>query len=203
VLMLRYFSGASEVLINLSSSLRFLLRMMLDAAGMAWAGAGEPPAEAGPRRIEAGGIALAFLAWSRFFNDAGNECPKGAKGPCVQAALLDPDRAVAADPRKDPRNRGAWRPWLELAQCRQGLEVAHREVAQVNRVVALVLRLWQVPGAAVQVDEAELDAAGFGGELQLRSTVPGGRPDCADQFADACAGAQDDPRARNEARLQP
>jgi poly-gamma-glutamate capsule biosynthesis protein CapA/YwtB (metallophosphatase superfamily) len=68
----------------------------LDAAGMAWAGAGEPPAEAGPRRLEAGGISLAILAWSRFFNDAGNECPRGASRPCVQAALLDPDRAVAA-----------------------------------------------------------------------------------------------------------
>jgi poly-gamma-glutamate synthesis protein (capsule biosynthesis protein) len=68
----------------------------LDAAGMAWVGAGEPPAEAGPRRIEANGIALAFLAWSRFYNDVGNECPKGAPRPCAQAAVLDPDRAAAA-----------------------------------------------------------------------------------------------------------
>lgn len=68
----------------------------LDAAGMAWAGAGERPAEAGPRRMEAGGISLAFLAWSRFFNDSGNDCPRGTSRPCLQAAVLDPDRAVAA-----------------------------------------------------------------------------------------------------------
>lgn len=46
----------------------------------------------------------------------------------------------------------------------------------------------------MQVDEAELDAADICGELQLRSVVPGGRPDRTDQFSDACTGAQDDPR---------
>jgi len=68
----------------------------LDAAGMSFVGAGAPPAEAGPRRLEAGGIALAFLAWSRFYNDAGNDCPRGAPLPCVLAAVLDADRAAAA-----------------------------------------------------------------------------------------------------------
>ncbi len=66
----------------------------LDEAGLAWVGAGEPPAEAGPRVLEVRGLRLAFLAWSRFFNDDGNAC--APPGPCLRAALLDPERAVAA-----------------------------------------------------------------------------------------------------------
>lgn len=67
----------------------------LDAAGMQWVGAGPPPAEGGPRLLSANGITLAFLAYARFFNDAGNECPRGTTaGPCTRAALLDPERAV-------------------------------------------------------------------------------------------------------------
>ncbi|HZY02200.1 MAG TPA: CapA family protein [Anaeromyxobacteraceae bacterium] len=66
----------------------------LDEAGLAWVGAGTPPAEAGPRLIEVNGLRLAFLAWSRFFNDEGNTC--APTGPCLRAALLDPERAPAA-----------------------------------------------------------------------------------------------------------
>lgn len=66
----------------------------LDRAGLAWVGAGPPPAEAGPRLLEVKGMRLAFLAWSRFFNDDGNAC--APKEPCLRAALLDPERAVAA-----------------------------------------------------------------------------------------------------------
>jgi poly-gamma-glutamate synthesis protein (capsule biosynthesis protein) len=66
----------------------------LDEAGLAWVGAGAPPAEAGPRVLEARGLRIAFLAWSRFFNDDGNAC--APPQTCLRAALLDPDRAVAA-----------------------------------------------------------------------------------------------------------
>ncbi|HEU4384433.1 MAG TPA: CapA family protein [Anaeromyxobacteraceae bacterium] len=66
----------------------------LDEAGLEWVGAGTPPAEAGPRLLEAKGLRLAFLAWTRFFNDDGNAC--APPGPCLRAALLDPERAVAA-----------------------------------------------------------------------------------------------------------
>jgi poly-gamma-glutamate synthesis protein (capsule biosynthesis protein) len=66
----------------------------LDEAGLAWVGAGAPPAEAGPRVLEVRGLRLAFLAWTRFFNDDGNAC--APPGPCLRAALLDPERAVAA-----------------------------------------------------------------------------------------------------------
>ena len=66
----------------------------LDEAGLAWVGAGAPPAEAGPRVLEVRGLRLAFLAWTRFFNDDGNAC--ATPGPCLRAALLDPERAVAA-----------------------------------------------------------------------------------------------------------
>jgi hypothetical protein len=69
----------------------------LDAAGLAWVGAGEAPGEAGPRRLTANGISFAFLAWSRFFNSDGNDCGGARAGaPCLRAALLDPQRAVAA-----------------------------------------------------------------------------------------------------------
>jgi poly-gamma-glutamate synthesis protein (capsule biosynthesis protein) len=37
---------------------------------------------------------IAFLGYSRFFNQSGNECPAGARR-CVKASLLDPERAVA------------------------------------------------------------------------------------------------------------
>lgn len=66
----------------------------LDQAGLAWVGAGPPPAEAGPRTYQVNGLRLAFLAWSRFFNDDGNSCTP--KEPCLRAALLDAERAVAA-----------------------------------------------------------------------------------------------------------
>jgi poly-gamma-glutamate synthesis protein (capsule biosynthesis protein) len=67
----------------------------LDGAGLRYVGAGPSPAEAGPRRIEVNGLSLAFLAWSRFFNERGNDCPV-APGPCLRAALLDAQGAVAA-----------------------------------------------------------------------------------------------------------
>lgn len=67
----------------------------LDRLGMPFVGAGPTPREAGPRTVELNGIKLAFLGFAQFFNQSGNECPARPDGPCLKAALLDPDRAVA------------------------------------------------------------------------------------------------------------
>jgi poly-gamma-glutamate synthesis protein (capsule biosynthesis protein) len=66
----------------------------LDRLGIPYVGAGEAGHEAGPRLVTVRGIRIAFLAYSRFFNQAGNDCPPGARR-CVKASLLDPERAVA------------------------------------------------------------------------------------------------------------
>ncbi len=69
----------------------------LEAAGMPYVGAGVAPGEAGPRRMTARGLTIGFLGWARFFNESGNDCPAAARSiPCLQAALLDPEKAVAA-----------------------------------------------------------------------------------------------------------
>jgi poly-gamma-glutamate capsule biosynthesis protein CapA/YwtB (metallophosphatase superfamily) len=70
----------------------------LDAAGMTTVGAGPPEGAAGPVRVEAGGLTLAFLGFAHFFNQDGNACPpRRAPGEgCVQAALLDRGRALQA-----------------------------------------------------------------------------------------------------------
>ncbi len=70
----------------------------LEAARMPYVGAGETGREAGPRLVQANGLRIAFLAYSRFFNQSGNECPsaQALRGRrCVRASLLDPDRAVS------------------------------------------------------------------------------------------------------------
>jgi poly-gamma-glutamate capsule biosynthesis protein CapA/YwtB (metallophosphatase superfamily) len=70
----------------------------VEAAGLRAVGAGPPDRPAGPLRLEAGGLRLAFLGWAHFFNQAGNDCPPAKAGgaPCRQAALLDRARAVDA-----------------------------------------------------------------------------------------------------------
>ncbi len=67
------------------------------AAGLTAVGAGAEGHASGPARVEAGGLSVAFLAWAQFFNQGGNACPAAKAGapPCVQAAQLDPERAVA------------------------------------------------------------------------------------------------------------
>ncbi len=70
----------------------------LDQLGMPYVGAGPEGREAGPRVFEVNGLRIAFLAYARFFNQSGNECPPRAAGrsrPCAKASLLDPDRAVS------------------------------------------------------------------------------------------------------------
>jgi poly-gamma-glutamate capsule biosynthesis protein CapA/YwtB (metallophosphatase superfamily) len=66
----------------------------LDAAGLAYVGAGEAGREAGPHVLEVNGIRIAFLGYSYGFNQSGNDCPP-ARGSCVKASLLDRERAVA------------------------------------------------------------------------------------------------------------
>ncbi len=65
-------------------------------AGLTPVGAGPEGRSAGPVRVEAGGLAVAFLGYAAFFNQEGNACPKPAPGPapCQQASLLDRRRIV-------------------------------------------------------------------------------------------------------------
>ena len=68
----------------------------VEAAGLAAVGAGVEGKAAGPVRLSAGGLTLAFLGYATFFNQEGNACPKPARDaePCRQASLLDRARIV-------------------------------------------------------------------------------------------------------------
>jgi hypothetical protein len=68
----------------------------LELAGVKAIGAGPEGRAAGPVRIEAGGLSIAFLGYAQFFNQDGNACPTGRPGapPCLQAAQLDRARIV-------------------------------------------------------------------------------------------------------------
>jgi poly-gamma-glutamate synthesis protein (capsule biosynthesis protein) len=68
----------------------------LRQAGLVAIGAGEEGHAAGPVRLEAGGLSIAFLGYAAFFNAEGNACPKRETGapPCVQASQLDRKRIV-------------------------------------------------------------------------------------------------------------
>jgi poly-gamma-glutamate synthesis protein (capsule biosynthesis protein) len=67
----------------------------LEAAGLRALGAGPPGSEAGPVRIEVGGLSIAFLSYAYAFNQDGNGCPPAAPPErCLRASLLVRDRAV-------------------------------------------------------------------------------------------------------------
>jgi poly-gamma-glutamate synthesis protein (capsule biosynthesis protein) len=69
----------------------------LDGLGLRRTGAGPAQRPEGPEQFEIGGFRIALLGWSRFFNQDGNECPRGGDAArCLRAAQLDPDRAVEA-----------------------------------------------------------------------------------------------------------
>jgi poly-gamma-glutamate synthesis protein (capsule biosynthesis protein) len=70
----------------------------LEAAGLKAVGAGPADRPAGPLLVEANGLRIAFLGFAHFFNQDGNACPpaRPRTRPCLQAATLDPERAVAA-----------------------------------------------------------------------------------------------------------
>jgi poly-gamma-glutamate synthesis protein (capsule biosynthesis protein) len=65
-------------------------------AGLAAVGAGPEGRAAGPVRLSAGGLTVAFLGYATFFNADGNTCPRPAPGaaPCQQASALDRAKAV-------------------------------------------------------------------------------------------------------------
>jgi poly-gamma-glutamate synthesis protein (capsule biosynthesis protein) len=68
----------------------------LDRLGMPYVGAGPAGREPGPRILTLNGIRVAFLAYARFLNQSGNDCPAIPRArPCVRASLLDADRAIA------------------------------------------------------------------------------------------------------------
>jgi poly-gamma-glutamate synthesis protein (capsule biosynthesis protein) len=69
----------------------------LEQGGLRAIGAGPEGDPAGPVRIEANGLAVAFLGYAHFFNQDGNVCPppSAARAPrCVQAAALDRARIL-------------------------------------------------------------------------------------------------------------
>jgi poly-gamma-glutamate synthesis protein (capsule biosynthesis protein) len=68
----------------------------LEQAGLAAVGAGPEGKAAGPLRLEAGGLTLAFLGYAHFFNQDGNACPGAAPGAarCQQAGQLDRARIL-------------------------------------------------------------------------------------------------------------
>jgi poly-gamma-glutamate synthesis protein (capsule biosynthesis protein) len=70
----------------------------LHELAMPYVGAGPAGSEAGPWFFEANGLRIAFLAYARFFNQSGNECPTAPAREirsCLRASLLDPERAVS------------------------------------------------------------------------------------------------------------
>jgi poly-gamma-glutamate synthesis protein (capsule biosynthesis protein) len=68
----------------------------VERAGLGVLGAGPSEAPQGPVVREVDGLTVAFLAWARFFNQDGNDCPAAGPRPCLLAARLDPEAAVEA-----------------------------------------------------------------------------------------------------------
>ena len=68
----------------------------LEQAGMKAIGAGPEGRAAGPVRVDAGGLSLAFLGYAQFFNQDGNACPPARAGAerCVHAGQLDRARIL-------------------------------------------------------------------------------------------------------------
>ncbi len=115
----------------------------VEAAGLRAVGAGTPDRPAGPVRVEASGLTIAFLGWAHFFNQQGNACPQPRPGtvPCVQAALLD--RARAAEVVRDAAaNADAvvvslhWGTEYEPQPRGEDVELAH-QLAEAGALVVL------------------------------------------------------------------
>jgi poly-gamma-glutamate capsule biosynthesis protein CapA/YwtB (metallophosphatase superfamily) len=66
----------------------------LDQAGMKIVGGGPEGRAAGPLRLDAGGLSIAFLGYAHFFNQDGNACPPERARPCLQAGQLDRARIL-------------------------------------------------------------------------------------------------------------
>jgi poly-gamma-glutamate synthesis protein (capsule biosynthesis protein) len=65
----------------------------LEALGLRPAGAGPASRSAGPLFLEVNGLRIALLAYAYGFNQPGNDCPAAAKAGCLQASILDRERA--------------------------------------------------------------------------------------------------------------
>jgi poly-gamma-glutamate synthesis protein (capsule biosynthesis protein) len=63
-------------------------------AGLQVVGGGPAGRAAGPLRVDAGGLSLAFLGYAHFFNQDGNACPPAGARPCLQAGQLDRARIL-------------------------------------------------------------------------------------------------------------
>src|SRR5512142_2481736 len=116
----------------------------LEEVGMPYIGAGPEGEEAGPRVLDVNGLRIAFLAYARFFNQSGNDCPpKVARSPrtCRKASLLDPERAVS-DVQSAARSADAvvvslhWGEEYQAQPRQEDVALAHR-LADAGAVLVL------------------------------------------------------------------
>jgi poly-gamma-glutamate synthesis protein (capsule biosynthesis protein) len=160
------------------------------AAGLTAIGAGPEGRSAGPVRVEAGGLALAFLGYASFFNQEGNGCPKASPGaaPCQQASLLD-RRRIVEDVRTAAAGADAvvvslhWGVEYDAQPRAEDVELAH---ALVDAGAAVVLghhphvlqplELYRAPDGRLGVIAYSL---GNFVSNQSRTYVPGVTPDRA------------------------
>jgi poly-gamma-glutamate synthesis protein (capsule biosynthesis protein) len=67
----------------------------LDGIGLKYVGAGPAGHAAGPVRVEAAGLSLAFLGYTYALNQGGAPCPpRDGAAPCLEPSILDRARAV-------------------------------------------------------------------------------------------------------------
>jgi poly-gamma-glutamate capsule biosynthesis protein CapA/YwtB (metallophosphatase superfamily) len=115
----------------------------LDQAGMKVIGAGPEGRAAGPLRIDAAGLAIAFLGYAHFFNQEGNACPAPDAGarPCAQVAVLERAR-ILEDVRAAAAEADAvvvslhWGVEYEPQPRAQDVELAH-EIVEAGALVVL------------------------------------------------------------------
>jgi poly-gamma-glutamate synthesis protein (capsule biosynthesis protein) len=115
----------------------------IEQAGLKAIGAGPEGHSAGPVRIEAGGLTIAFLGYAHFFNQDGNACPprRPPAPACVQAAVLERAR-IADDVRAAAAEADAvvvslhWGVEYEPQPRAQDVELA-REIVEAGALVVL------------------------------------------------------------------
>jgi poly-gamma-glutamate synthesis protein (capsule biosynthesis protein) len=119
------------------------LRVM-DEYGMKYVGAGEAGHESGPRFVKVNGIRIAFLAYARFFNAPGNDCPvpTTVNAPaCLKASLLEAEGA-AADVRAAARGADVvvvslhWGEEYQQVPLESDVALAHR-LAEAGALIIL------------------------------------------------------------------
>ena len=115
----------------------------LDAAGMAYVGAGPAPHPAGPLRLERNGLAVSFLGYTYGLNQEGNDCPprKAEAQACLKAAEID-QAAMVEDVRAAVAGADAvvvsvhWGVEYEQQPRPAQVELAHR-LADAGALVVL------------------------------------------------------------------